>query len=85
MANIELIGRITESGKLEIELPADLEPGHVRVIIEPIDIEPDQKWYWTPQWQAAEREADDDIGAGRTRDFETIDDLLGDLDNDDDE
>lgn len=31
----------------------------------------DQLYYWTPEWQAGEREADEDIAAGRTRTFET--------------
>lgn len=26
---------------------------------------PDQAWYWTPEWQAGEREVDDDLAAGR--------------------
>jgi hypothetical protein len=25
----------------------------------------DQAWFWTPQWQAMEREADADFAAGR--------------------
>ena len=28
-------------------------------------IDPDQAWFWTPEWQAKEREADADIAAGR--------------------
>ena len=28
--------------------------------------DPDQAWYWTPEWQAKEREADEAIAAGRT-------------------
>ncbi|MBN1563684.1 MAG: hypothetical protein JXA10_07590 [Anaerolineae bacterium] len=31
--DIELDGRITETGQLEIELPPNLPPGHVRVRI----------------------------------------------------
>jgi hypothetical protein len=26
---------------------------------------PDQAWFWTPEWQAGERQADEDIVAGR--------------------
>jgi AbrB family looped-hinge helix DNA binding protein len=26
----------------------------------------DQRWFWTPEWQAGEREASEDIAAGRT-------------------
>jgi hypothetical protein len=29
----------------------------------------DQEWYWKPDWQAGEREADVDIAAGRGRIF----------------
>lgn len=29
----------------------------------------DQAWYWTPEWQEREREADADIAAGRIRSF----------------
>ena len=28
-------------------------------------IDPDQAWFWTPEWQAKEREADEAIAAGR--------------------
>ena len=28
-------------------------------------IDPGQAWFWTPEWQAGEREADADIAAGR--------------------
>ena len=29
----------------------------------------DQLWYWTPEWQAKEKEADEDIAAGRVKQF----------------
>jgi len=29
------------------------------------EIDPEQAWFWTPEWQAGEREADEDIAAGR--------------------
>ena len=33
-----------------------------RIILEPKALIPkDQEWYWTEEWQAAEREADEDI------------------------
>ena len=34
-------------------------------------IEASQAWYWTPEWQAKEREADEDIAAGRGEFFES--------------
>jgi antitoxin PrlF len=39
----------------------------------------DQAWFWTPEWQAGERETDEDIKAGHYKDFATIYDLLADL------
>ncbi len=32
-----------------------------------------QAWFWTPEWQAGEREADRDIAEGRTTFFEDED------------
>ncbi|HET9177745.1 MAG TPA: AbrB/MazE/SpoVT family DNA-binding domain-containing protein [Terriglobia bacterium] len=39
----------------------------------------DQRWFWTPEWQATERQADEDIAHGRVKDFESVEDLLKDL------
>ena len=38
-----------------------------------------QAWFWTPEWQAAEREADRDVAEGRLRRFETMEELIADL------
>ncbi len=40
----------------------------------------DEAWYWTPGWQSAEAEADADIREGRTRAFDTMDDLFAEID-----
>ncbi|MFN0093236.1 MAG: hypothetical protein ACKVVT_00445, partial [Dehalococcoidia bacterium] len=41
------------------------------ILIRPVDRDPDQWWFWTDAWQAGEREADEDIAAGRfTRFFD---------------
>ncbi len=42
-------------------------------------IDRDQDWYWTPEWQAAEREADEDLRLGRYDEFETMEDMIADL------
>ncbi len=31
----------------------------------------DQLWYWTPEWQAKEKEAEEDIAAGRVKRFKS--------------
>ena len=33
--------------------------------------DPDQMWFWTPQWQQMEREAEEDIAAGRVERFDS--------------
>jgi bifunctional DNA-binding transcriptional regulator/antitoxin component of YhaV-PrlF toxin-antitoxin module len=40
-----------------------------------------QAWFWIECWQQMEREADDDIGAGRVAVTEDVDELLADLDS----
>ena len=37
---------------------------------------PSQSYFWTPEWQAAEREADQDLRCGHTRRFDRVDDAL---------
>jgi antitoxin MazE len=55
----------------------------VLVPIKTIKVPRDQAWFWTPEWQAKEREADDDLTAGRFRDFDNLEDLLKDLHRED--
>jgi hypothetical protein len=42
-----------------------------------------QRWFWSERWQRLEREADDDIAAGRITTFEDVESFLADLDRDD--
>lgn len=44
------------------------------------EVNPEQAWFWTEDWQAGEREADQDIAAGRTTFHESTDDFLAALD-----
>ncbi len=43
-------------------------------------IDPEQAWYWTREWQAKEREADDDRTAGRVSRYQSDEDFLTALD-----
>jgi hypothetical protein len=43
-------------------------------------IDPEQAWFWTRNWQEKEREADDDLSAGRSTSYETDDKFLTALD-----
>lgn len=58
-------------------------PAHGSESTSPRD--PDQAWFWTPEWQQMEREADEDIAAGRVKAFDTMDDLIADLTGDEEE
>ncbi len=42
-------------------------------------IDPDQWWFWTPEWQAGERQADLEIKAGLGKTYDNADDLIADL------
>jgi hypothetical protein len=57
---------------------------YVRALIESdLEDDADQAYFWTKEWQAGEREADEDIAAGRVETFNTMDDLIADLMDDD--
>jgi hypothetical protein len=42
----------------------------------PRHIPADQRWFWTPEWQAGERQADEDLAAGRVKTFKTAAELV---------
>lgn len=42
-------------------------------------IKPGQEWFWTAEWQAAEREAEADLAAGRVERFDNDADFLASL------
>ncbi len=65
-AEIRAAARLEEGDPIEVEIVEDgilLRPQKV--------IDASQAWYWTPEWQAKEREADEDIAAGRVEYFDS--------------
>jgi len=63
----------------EVELEVE-EAGTVRLVpVRTIKVPRDQAWFWSPEWQKKEKEADDDLDAGRYRDFDSLEDLLKDM------
>ncbi len=36
-------------------------------------------WYWRKEWQEKERQADEDIQAGRVKEFDDVEELIKDL------
>ncbi len=41
--------------------------------------DPSDAWFWTPEWQKGEREADADIKAGRVYQAKNVEDLIASL------
>ena len=42
----------------------------------PRHIPADQAWFWTPEWQAGEREVDADLAGGRVKTFKSAKELI---------
>lgn len=80
--------QVSERGTITIpkELRAGLEKGSLLEVVRRDDgvielhpriaIDPSQAWFWTPEWQQKEREADEDIAAGRVRHAENLEELI---------
>ena len=68
---IRAAARLEEGDLLEAEITEEgilLRPQKV--------IDATQAWFWTPQWQQGEREADADLAAGRAQTFNSGEDFL---------
>jgi AbrB family looped-hinge helix DNA binding protein len=53
-----------------------------RIELRPVlPVPADQRWFWTERWQAMEREADEDIAAGRVTTFDDVGAFLDYLDS----
>lgn len=51
-----------------------------RVELVPASIIPkDQLWFWTPEWQAKEREVDEALARGEFKEASSVDELLKEL------
>jgi AbrB family looped-hinge helix DNA binding protein len=62
------------------EVEFEIEGNTARLIpIKTIKVPREEAWFWTPEWQAKEKEADKDLSTGKYRDFDTLEDLLKDL------
>jgi AbrB family looped-hinge helix DNA binding protein len=42
-------------------------------------VDKNQAYFWTEKWQDAEKEADEDIRAGRVKVFDSVEELIKDL------
>lgn len=48
--------------------------------LRPLEIDPDQAWFWTNRWQAGERAVEENYAAGRYETFDDVESFLADLD-----
>lgn len=77
---------VTSGG--HIELPAEARAALHLSLVDSVDVEvladgvvllrgrdPGQAWFWSSDWQAGEREADEDLAAGRTEVFDGDEDF----------
>ncbi len=72
MAKMRDKGQITvpsdvrEAAHLEEGDPVEFEVTEDGILMRPKKvIDPTQAWFWTPEWQAKERGADEDVRGGR--------------------
>ena len=50
------------------------------IVLRPVVIiDKSQTWFWSKKWQKEEREAEEDIKAGRIKSFDNINDLMKEL------
>ncbi len=66
---------LEEGDLVEIEVTGDKA-----VIVPKKLVDKSQAYFWTKEWQTAEREADEDIKAGRVKSFDSVEELIKDLD-----
>ncbi len=62
-----------------LEVPADMVGMLADDLRETLAVAEDQAWFWSEEWQAGEREAEADIAADRVKTFNSMEDLLADL------
>ena len=73
---------IREAARLEEGDPVEVEVVPDGILLRPQKmIDASQAWFWTPSWQAGEREAEDDIAARRVTTHGSADDFLDSLDS----
>jgi AbrB family looped-hinge helix DNA binding protein len=87
VTNVRAKGQVTipadirQAARLEEGDPIGVEIVDGGILLRPMKmIDASQAWFWTPEWQAGERQADADIAAGRGMRFESDEELLTYLD-----
>lgn len=68
--------------KLKAGDSIDIDVEDNKIILRPVVVIPkDQVWFWSKEWQQDEKQADKDITNGKTKKFNSVQELFDDLDN----
>ena len=91
---METLVKVTRNGQItipaEVRRELGIEEGDYMevtlkegvIVISPAQVvDKSQAYFWSKRWQQEEREADEDIEAGRVRVFDDVDSLIADLDS----
>lgn len=70
-----VVADLEEWGKLTAKLFGRIR----RAALKPKAGSKSQAWYWSEKWQEWERQADEDIAAGRVKGFDSVEELVADL------
>ena len=73
-SSIRKVLGIEEGDLIEIEVM-----GEGAVLMPKKLVDKNQAYFWTKRWQDGEREANEDIKAGRVRAFDSVEELIKDL------
>ena len=69
--DIRRAARLEEGDLLEAEITSE------GILLRPQKlIDSTQAWFWTPEWQEGEREADADLAAGKTESFASDEEFI---------
>ena len=77
-ASIRRQANLQEGDALEVSV----DENGVLHLVPQILVDRSQAYFWTKRWQDAEREAEEDLQAGRYKDFDDIESLLEELESD---
>jgi hypothetical protein len=83
LSSSQILSRTTKSAEfrctLDIAMRKKTKKKTAKRWKRPRHIPADQRWFWTPEWQAGERQADEDLAAGRYKTFKSAAELIASL------
>lgn len=78
---VTIPAEVRQAARLEEGDPVEVEIVEGGVLLRPMKlIDAAQAWFWTPEWQAGERQADAEIAAGLGIRFDSDEEMLAFLD-----